>query len=189
LRTSRSSDGDAGSEQGASPTPITLTRVRAAYRSLDPEQRLAGAAALALALSLFLPWWRDPVFGISYVGVRRLTFLEVAIFIVAVSVLALLFGRAERRSFHLPLSDGTLIAAAGAWAAFMVIFRMLDPPSRAIGQQTRDYGMRWGALVALASAVTLAFAGARERRKRHPGEREAVAADADARPTEPLPRS
>jgi hypothetical protein len=189
LRTSRSSDGDAGSEQRAEPKPVSLAPIAAAYRRLDPEQRLAGAAALALAASLFLPWWRDPVFGISYVGVRRLTFLELAIFLVAVSVLALLFGRSERRAFHLPLSDATLIAAAGAWAAFMVVFRMLDPPSRAIGQQTRDYGLRWGALVALASAVTLAFAGARERRKRHPGEREAVAADADARPTEPLSRS
>jgi len=145
-------------------------------------------AALALGGSLFLPWWRDPVFGISYVGVRRLTFLELAIFLIAASVLVLLLGRAERRAFHLPLSDATLIAAAGAWATFLVVFRMLDPPTRSIGQTTRDYGLRWGALVGLASAVTLAVAGVRERRKRHPGEPESVAADADATATLTLPR-
>jgi hypothetical protein len=128
------------------------------------------------------------VFGISYVAVRRLTFLELAILLVAASVLVLLLGRAERRAFHLPLSDATLIAAAGAWATFLVVFRMLDPPSRSIGQTTRDYGLRWGAVVGLASAVTLALAGVRERRKRHPGEPESVAADADATATLTLPR-
>src|SRR5436189_581189 len=81
-------------------------RIRSALRALDPNQRLAALSALALAASLFLPWWRDPLLGFSYVGVRRLTFLEVAIFLTAGSVLVLLLGRAERRAFHLPLADG-----------------------------------------------------------------------------------
>jgi hypothetical protein len=141
-----------------------------------------------LAGSLFLPWWRDPAFGISYVGVRRLSFLEVALAMIAVGVLFLLLRRAEGRGFHLPLSDGTLIAAAGGWAAFLVVFRMIDRPTRVVGDVTRDYELRWGALIALAAAITLAVAGTRERRKRHPGEPEAVAADADATPTLPLTR-
>jgi hypothetical protein len=163
-------------------------RLRALSRALEPEQRLAGTAALALAASIFLPWWRDPIFGVSYVGVRRLTFLEVALFLVAVSVLALLLRRAERRVFHLPLSDGTLIAASGAWSCFLVVFRMLDPPTRTVGGATSDYGMRWGLVFALSAAAVLAFAGVRIRRKYHRGEPEAVAADADATPTSPLAR-
>jgi hypothetical protein len=155
---------------------------------LDRDQRLAALAALALAGSLFLPWWRDPVFGVSYVGVRRLTFLEVALLLIALAVLVLLFRRAEGKVFHLPLSDGTLLAAAGMWASFLVVFRIIDGPTRKVGTMTRDYELRWGALIALGAAVTLAVAGVRERRKRHPGEREAVAADADATPTLPLPR-
>jgi hypothetical protein len=164
--------------------------MRALVARLDPEHRLAGIAALLLALSLFLPWWRDPnpVFGATYVGVRRLTFLEVSIFLVAAAVLALLARRAEGRVFHLPLSDGTLLAAAGGWAAFLVLFRMLDPPTRTIAGTSSDYGLRWGAFVALAAAVTLAAAGVRERRRHHRGEPESVAADADATPTVPLPR-
>jgi len=156
--------------------------------ALDAEQRLAGVAALALAGSLFLPWWRDPVFGISYVGVRRLSFLELALVLVAVGVLVLLVRRAEGRFFHLPLSDGTLIAAAGAWAVLLVVFRMIDGPTRTVAGLTRDYELRWGALIALAAAATLLVAGVRERRKRHAGEGEAVAADADATPTLPLTR-
>jgi hypothetical protein len=144
---------------------------------------MAALAALTLGGSLFLPWWRDPVFGISYVGVRRLSFLEVALAMIALGVLFLLLRRAEGRSFHLPLSDGTLIAGFGAWAAFLVVFRMIDRPTRVIGDVTRDYELRWGAVLALGAAITLAVAGRRERRKRHPGEPESVAADADATPT------
>jgi hypothetical protein len=168
-------------------TPGKPGRLQTAQSALDSHQRLAGGAALALAASIFLPWWRDPVFGISYIGLRRITFVELALLLIAAAVLVLLLGRAERKAFHLPLSDGTLIAAAGVWSAFLVVFRILDPPTRSIGGTTRDYGLRWGALVALASAIALALAGIRERRKRHPGEPESVAADADATPTLPLP--
>jgi hypothetical protein len=163
-------------------------QLRAALRRLDPEQRLAAIAAFGLGASIFLPWWRDPVFEVTFVGVRRLTFLEVALALIAVGVLVMLFRRAEGRTFHLPLSDGTLIAAAGAWATFLVVYRMIDGPTRTVGTVTRDYELRWGALIALAGAVLLAVAGVRERRKRHPGEPEAVAADADATPTLPLSR-
>jgi hypothetical protein len=156
-------------------------------KSLDPEQQLAGLAALALAGSIFLPWWRDPFLGVTYVGVRRLTFIELAIFLLAAAVVVLLFRRAEGKVFHLPLSDGTLIAASGFWGTFLVLFRMLDPPSRTVADLSRDYDLRWGGLVALLAAVLLAVAGVRERRKRHPGEPEPVAADADATPTLPLP--
>jgi len=162
------------------------TRVRAAVRNLDPEQRLAAMAAFGLGASIFLPWWRDPLLGITYVGARRLTFIELALLMLAGGVLFLLFERGQGRTFHLPLSDSTLIAAAGAWSFVLVIFRMLDPPTRTIGGKTSDYGMRWGVLIALASAAVLAVAGARDRRKRHRGEPEAVAADADATPTVPL---
>jgi hypothetical protein len=195
LRTSPSSEPPGGDEPrterlhptgGGRPPRGRLT---GALRALDGEQRLAALAALALAGGLFLPWWRDPLIGVTSVAVRRLTFVEVAIFLVAAAVLALLLGRAERRTFNLPLSDGTLIAAAGAWAFVLVAYRMLDPPSRTAERAgdgvtvTRDYGLRWGALVALAAAATLAAAGVRERRRRHRGEPESVAADADATAT------
>lgn len=163
-------------------------------RGLAPDRRLAAIAVCALAASIFLPWWRDPVFGISYVGFRRITFIELAILLVAVAVGVLIWRRAEGRAFHLPLSDGTLVAAAGAWATFLVVFRMLDPPSRTVEgrggtvQVTRDYGLRWGAVFALAAALLLALSGVRIRRSHHRGEPEAVAADADATPTLPLER-
>ena len=106
---------------------------------------------------MFLPWWRDPFPPeLSYWAVNRFTFIELALVLVAGSVLVMLYGRARGRGFHLPLSDGTLAAGAGIWACVLVLARIADPPSRG----GADYGLRWGFLVALAVR-----SGARLRRR------------------------
>lgn len=150
--------------------------IRHGARTLAPDQRLAGLAALGIIGSLFLPWWRDPATGLSLWAVNRFTFIELALVLVASSVLLMLYGRAEGRGFHLPLADGTLAAGAGIWACVLVTARILDPPARG----TLDYDLRWGFLVTLASAVLLAVAGVRGRRRFHHGQSEALAADVDA---------
>ena len=161
--------------------------VRPLLRLLDPEQRLAGIAALGILLSLFTPWWRDPVFDLSYWALRRFTWIELALILVAGSALLLLLRRAQGRVFHLPLSDGTLAMGAGLWCCVLVIARLLDPPTRTVRGHTFDYDMRWGALLCIASGLVLAYSGLRGRRRYHRGEPESVAADADAQPTLPLP--
>jgi hypothetical protein len=155
----------------------TITR---GARTLAPDQRLAGLAALGIIASMFLPWWRDPLTGLSYWAVNRFTFIELALVLAAGSVLLMLYGRAEGRGFHLPLADGTLAAGAGIWCCVLVIARILDPPTRVLPGRTLDYDLRWGFLVALASAVLLAVAGVRGRRRFHHGQSEALAADVDA---------
>jgi hypothetical protein len=167
-----------------------IAKIGEALAVLDPEQRLAAAGAIALAISLLMPWWHAPLLDVGRSGVGKMTFLEVALLLISASVLVLLFNRAEGRRFHLPLSDGTLIAAAGAWACFLVGFRMLDPPSLTVhtskGAIRTDYELRWGIVLALASSVVLLVSGVRARRKHHRGESEAQAADADATPTRPM---
>jgi len=149
-------------------------------RALHPDQRLAGFAALGVIASMFLPWWRDPLSGLSYWAVNRFTFIELALVLVAGSVLLMLYGRAEGRGFHLPLADGTLAAGAGIWCCVLVLARIADPPTRVLPDRTLDYDLRWGFLVALASGVLLVVAGVRGRRRYHHGQGEALAADVDA---------
>jgi hypothetical protein len=153
---------------------------------LDPEQRLAGLAALGIVLSLFTPWWRDPVFGLSSWALNRITWIEVSLLIVAGSVLLLLFRRAQGKIFHLPLSDGTLLTVAGAWCCLLVVVRAVDPPTRTVGGEVLDYQRRWGIVLCFAAGAVLAYAGQKARRRYHGGQPEAVAADADAEPTVPL---
>jgi hypothetical protein len=163
-------------------------RLRGLIGSLDAEQRLAGVGAAGILVSMFTPWWRDPVFRLSSWAANHFTFIELALVLVAASVLLLLYRRAQGRVFHLPLSDGTLAAGAGFWCCLLVLVRALEPPTRAVRGQSLDYDARWGMLLCLASGALLAFAGVRGRRRYHRGEPESVAADADAEPTLPLPR-
>ena len=149
-----------------------------AARVLHPDQRLAALGALGLLGSMFLPWWRDPFPPeLSYWAVNRFTFIELALVLVAGSVLAMLYGRAEGRGFHLPLSDGTLAAGAGIWACVLVLARIADPPSRG---GTSTTGCAGGSSSRLLSGAVLAYGGVRARRRHRRGQAEAAAADQDA---------
>ena len=109
------------------------------WRLLGSEQRVAATGAVLLAISTLGP------FG----------WIEVAELTVAAGVLYLLKKRADRAAFHLPFGDGIVIAAAGGWAAILILIRI---PSRPLGQ----------GLLALACAGLLVAAGLRERAKRPP---------------------
>jgi hypothetical protein len=107
------------------------------FRLLGFEQRMAAVGAVLLAISTFGPF----------------SFVELAEIAVALGVLALLRARALGKQFHLPFGDGTVIAAAGIWAALLIVVRLFDRP---LGQN----------LLALVCAAILIFAGALERAKR-----------------------
>jgi len=107
------------------------------FRLLGAEQKAAAVGAVLLAVSTFGPF----------------SFVEAAELLVALGVLALLRARALGKRFHLPFGDGTVIAAAGMWAAALIVVRLFDRP---LGQN----------LLALGCAAILIAAGVRERAKR-----------------------
>jgi hypothetical protein len=156
-----------------------VARVRAAWNALAPEQRLAAVAALLLFLTMFLPWYGKDVIVLekgkptgfpqhdALNAFQVFSFVEAAVLLVAGGVLGLLFARAERRTFHLPGGDGTVISAAGAWAALLILIRMFDKPDASGNSVTGvTVGIEWGIFIALAAAVALALAGQRLRRAR-----------------------
>lgn len=116
-----------------------MSELAESFRALNTEQKAAAVGALLLAVSTFGPF----------------SFVEVAEILVALAVLALLRARALGKRFHLPFGDGTVIAAAGIWAAALIVVRLFDRP---LGQN----------LLALGCAAILVAAGARERAKRPP---------------------
>jgi hypothetical protein len=154
-----------------------MTRLVRAWAALDSEQRLAAGAAVALLATMFLPWYSktDTILlhnsvkatQTSLSGIGAMSFVEAAVLLVALGVLALLFARAERRDFHMPGSDGAVVALAGAWAAFLIFFRMIDKPGLSGTQRiTATVGIQWGIFFALAAACLLAYAGWRMRAAR-----------------------
>ncbi len=144
-----------------------VARLQQALRALDPDQRLAGLAAIALLVTLFLPWYEAtvvargvPPTNVGYNAFGEFSFVEAAVMLVACGVFALLFARGERRGFHLPGGDGTVICAAGAWAAVLLLWRVFDRPDV---ERAVNVGIQWGFFFAFVAAAALALAGLRIR--------------------------
>jgi hypothetical protein len=168
----------------------TARGVGAAWGNLTADQRLAAVAAIALLLSMLLPWYQET--GNALVNNRLVSidnsknafqvysFVEAAVFVVSAGVLALLYARGNRRAFHLPGGDGTVIIAAGLWVMFLVFYRQLDKPNgRHAGPINTSIGVEWGIFVAFLLGALLAYAGFRIRQAHTP---EPVADDAPPPP-------
>jgi hypothetical protein len=165
-----------------------LARIGRNWRALSSEERLAGIAALALLLSMLLPWYRESetlvVKGQAEKVVDSLnafevySFIEAAIFVVAIGVLLLLWARAERRAFHLPGGDGTVVMGAGFWVMFLIFYRQFDRPGRS--GVNADVSVNWGIFIAFLIGALLAYAGYRIRAAHVP---EPVNDDAPPGPT------
>lgn len=149
-----------------------LGRLKGAWRGLDADQRLAGFASVALLATLFLPWYQATVVEpgpktttptFSAFGV--FSFVEAAVFLVAIGVFVLLFARGEKRGFHLPGGDGTVIFVAGLWSAVLLLWRVFDRPD--IERAVSD-GITWGLFFAFLAAGALAATGWRIRAAHRP---------------------
>jgi hypothetical protein len=136
-------------------------------RSLPPESRMTGGAALALVVSMLLPWYQVSYFRggdavtDSRSALQVFTWIEAAILLVALAVLFLVYARAQRQAFHLPGGDGFIVSAAGAWALLLIIWRLFDKPS--VHEKAATVGIQWGIFFSLLAAVALVAAGARVR--------------------------
>ena len=145
-----------------------MTATIPAFRALPSELQQAAGAAAGLMLTLFLPWYsavfrgEERTFNRSAFG--EFSFVETAVLLVAAAVLYLVWARSQRKAFHLPGGDGTVIMAAGAWAFLLIVWRLFDTPE----SQNAEFGLQWGIFVALACAALLTAAGARVRAAHRP---------------------
>ena len=124
---------------------------------------------MLLGASMTLPWYEK-----SFVpGEARLfikdnlsafevfSFVEAAVLLVVAGVIYLLWARSQDRSIDFPLTDGTLIAAAGGWAIALLVWRLFDRP--AVSDPGATVGIQWGIFVALIASGALIAAGLRIR--------------------------
>lgn len=171
-----------------------LARIARAWRALSSEQRLAAIAALLLFVSMLFPWYDQTIVTSKGIEHRSMSafgvysFIEAAIFVVAIGVLVLMWARAERKTFHLPGGDGTVVMAAGLWVMFLIFYRQLDKPGEhKEGAVQTSTGVAWGIFIAFLLGALLAYAGYRIRAAHVP---EPVEEDAptDAAPTDVAPR-
>ncbi len=155
-----------------------MARLMRDWRALEPEQRLAGAAAVALFVTMLLPWYQQnavvdeprtaPLQSRNLNAFQVFSFVEAAVLLVAVAVVYLLYARAEGRKFHLPGSDGAVVMAAGLWTALLLVLRLFDKPGISSHGIAANVGVQWGIFFALAAAGLLTYAGSRMRAARRP---------------------
>jgi hypothetical protein len=173
------------------------TRIASGWRAMAPDQRLAVTAALGLLITMFFPWYglqslnrkTGDIHSHSINAFGDVSFVEAAVFLVAAGVIVMLFARAERRAFHLPGGDGTIIMGAGLWAALLIFYRVFDRPDG----NGYPVGIEWGFFLAFVAAGFLAYAGWRMRQAHRPepplpGEERTTAVPPDAARTEVAPR-
>jgi hypothetical protein len=141
--------------------------VRGDLETLSKELQLAGLAAVALVLSLLLPWYEQSFISDGQVKQHNLsafgafTFVEAAVLLVALAILFLVWARSQRKGFHLPGGDGMAITIAGGWAALLLVWRLFDKPG--IQGAGATIGIQWGMFGALLAAGALIAAGLRVR--------------------------
>jgi hypothetical protein len=155
-----------------------MARLMRDWQALEPERRLAGAAAAALFVTMLLPWYQQnavvnaprtaPLQSRNLNAFQAFSFVEAAVLLVAGAVIYLLYARAEGREFHLPGSDGTVVMAAGLWTALLLIIRLFDKPGISSHGIAANVGVQWGIFFALAAAGLMAYSGSRMRAVRRP---------------------
>lgn len=149
-----------------------MTRLMSAWARMSRDQRLAGLAALALLVTMFLPWYglqnlnrkTGAIYSHDISAFGDVSFVEAAIFLVAAGVMAMLVARAEERDFQLPGGDGTIVAIAGGWAGLLIFYRVFSRPSG----NGYPVGIEWGFFLAFVAAGSLAYAGWRMRHSERP---------------------
>jgi hypothetical protein len=146
---------------------LVSQRLGHAWRALAGPQRTAAVAAIALAVTMLLPWYSltgqvarpDRAATASRSALLTAGWVELAILLVVAAVLTLLYMRAERRAFHLPGGDGTVIFGAGVWVGLLLLWRLFDRPAYTGFAVT----LSWGFFVACAATAFLIVAGLRLR--------------------------
>ncbi len=143
---------------------------------MDPRRLRAGEVVAALAgaallASLFLPWYGD-LSGWGALGV-----IDVLLALLAGLALALVPVTAAQRVPAVPLTLAVMVTIAGALAALLVLFRVIDLPA---GAGAREYGL-WLALAATLGMIGGGCLAMADERLSPPGRH----TDASGRPAPP----
>lgn len=141
-------------------------------RGLRGNERLAVAGVAIIVISLFLPWYGFPVGGdpLAQTGFGAVSFAEAGLLALCAAVVFLALQVGGGYIPPRPLTEGGLFVAAGAWAAVIVGYRMLDRPKLDLDLDVvtieSTYRLRYGIFVALGGALLIVAAGLRARRHR-----------------------
>jgi hypothetical protein len=135
-------------------------------RRLRDGEWIAGAGAVALIVSLFLHWYGlsasfggIEVRGLEATGWQALDVLDIVLVLLALVPLTLVVTQATRASPAIPVFFSVMTVLAGALAALLILYRIIDQPG-----PNDVVGVEAGAWFAWLAAVVVAVGGWRSMR-------------------------
>lgn len=145
------------------------TEVSVDTSKLSFGEMIAGVSGALLIIFMFiLDWWGyDVGDGGTSAGARSafewLSFLDIVLFLIGLIAVGLAVARATGNMPELPQPPGLIVAAAGALAVLIILFRILIPgdgPAGDVGGLVDlDATRKIGAFLGLIAAGGIAFGG------------------------------
>lgn len=141
---------------------------------LSTGEMIAGISGVVLLISMFLKWYSvsvsggggilgDASFGVGSANAwESFGIIDLILFVVAVVAIANAILKAMARDVDLPWPTATIVAAAGALAFLLILFRLLVDPvdvGDLPGTVDVDVGRGLGLFLGLISAAGIAYGG------------------------------
>jgi len=128
---------------------------------------VAGISGVVLFIVMFFPWYKaevDSSFGASgstsVNAWEAFGFIDVLLFLVVLVAVGMAVARAAGvMPAQLPAPPGMIVAAAGALALLLIIFRIISLPGPDIDIDGVDFGRQFGIFLGLLAAAGITFGG------------------------------
>jgi len=145
-----------------------LTRgLRGLWRDLQGlggNERIAVIGAAVMVGSLLLPWYQSPIANdLVLTGIGAFGWAEAALVVIAGATTFLALEGGGGYVPPRPLREWALFVAAGAWAAVIILYRIIDPPKFTLAGHDQPYELHYAIFVALSGAAVIVAAGLRMR--------------------------
>ena len=121
---------------------------------------VAAASGLALLVFMFVPWYRnDRGFDLQSLSAwKAFALIDLVLFVAAALAIGLAAARAARAMPpNLPASPATIVAAAGALAALLVLYRIVELPDP--GVEGVEIGRKIGVYLGLIASLGISLGG------------------------------
>lgn len=131
-------------------------------------EMVAGVSGLALFIFMFFPWYGvktefeglGDVEGVDGNAWEFFSFIDILLFLVVLVAVGMALARAAgAMPAELPAPPGTIVAAAGALAVVLILFRLLIVPDPDFTGDEVDLSRKIGIFLGLIAAGGITFGG------------------------------
>lgn len=131
-------------------------------------EMVAGVSGLVLLIVMFFPWYGlevefeglGDVAGVNANAWEAFGFIDILLFLVVLVAVGMALARAAgAMPSDLPAPAGMIVAAAGALAVLLILFRLISAPDPESTGDAVDLSRKIGIFLGLLAAIGITFGG------------------------------